>query len=284
MAGSPSPLIAALRQLARRENTTLFTVLTAAYKVLLFRYTGQTDITLGGPLADRTRQEWEKVVGFMITMLVYHTELDGNLPFRELLAQVRATILESYTYKDVPLGELVKIASIERDWQRNPLFQHSFIFLNLAEWQNNDGNDFETLDIEHIDYDPGVSRFDTTLTIWEIGDKFRAYIEYDSDLYSETDMARFAIHYQNLLAAIAAQPDLPIGRLEMLGAAERRDIVEARNQTRRDYPRDSIAALFAAQAARTPSATAAYFHDGELNYAALERRANRLAQVMARRG
>jgi amino acid adenylation domain-containing protein len=279
-----SPLIVALRDLARRENTTLFTVLTAAYKTLLFRYTGQTDITLGAPLADRTREEWQQVVGFMITMLVYHTELDGDLPFRELLARVRATILEAYTHKDVPFSELVEIAKVERDWHRNPLFQHSFIFLNLAEWHNSGGNDFEALDIEHIDYDPEVSRFDTTLTIWEVGDSFRAYIEYDSDLYRETDMARFADHYRNLLTAIAAQPDLPIGRLDMLGAAERSGIVEARNQTCRDYPRESIAALFAAQAARTPSATAACFHDGELSYAALERRANRLAHVMIGRG
>lgn len=286
LAFSPG-LIRGLRQLSSRENTTLFTVLTAAYKTLLFRYTHQTDITMGGPLADRTRKEWENIVGFMITMLVYHTPLDGEMPFTALLQRVRQVILDAYAHKDVPFGDLMQLAGVERNWNRNALFQHSFIFLNVDQWRNGKSIAFENLEVEHIDYDPHISRFDTTLTIWDMGETFRAYIEYDSDLYSEADMARFGAHYLALLQAIVEQPETPIGRLPMLTKAEYAEIVVARNRTETAYPRsESIIRLFEEQARCTPEAIAISDFDRtagtqeQTTYRALNVEANQLAHYV----
>lgn len=285
----PPALIEGLRRLGSRENATLFTVLTAAYKTLLFRYTHQTDITLGGPLADRTRKEWENIVGFMITMLIYHTPLDGELPFTTLLRRVRQVILDAYTHKDIPFGELMQLAGVERNWNRNALFQHSFIFLNVDQWRNGKGITFENLDVEHIDYDPHISRFDTTLTLWDMGDTFRAYIEYDSDLYTEADMARFGAHYLNLLRSIVDRPETPIGRLPLLTADEYAEIVVARNRTETAYPRsESIVRLFEEQARGTPEAIALDDFDGatgarkRTTYRDLNLKANRLAHALIR--
>lgn len=281
----PADLIEDLRVLCRAENVTMFTLLTAAYKTLLYRYTGQGDITMGGPLADRSQDEWDQVVGFMITMLIYHTELDGDLPFRDVLRRVRNTIVEAYTHKDAPFGALVEAGGGARDFTRNPLFQHSFIFLNLEQWRGGVDQRFGALDIEHIDYDPEVTRFDTTLTIWEMEKSFRAYIEYDSDLFDDADMARFVDHFILLLRSIVANPGQAIGALPMLTEAETTRITQDWNPGYSAYPRDkAIPSLFEDQAAQHREKTALRYHDATLSYAELEAQANQLARYIQARG
>ncbi|PON19512.1 hypothetical protein C2W62_02305 [Candidatus Entotheonella serta] len=123
-------LIAGLRALSQRENATLFMTLTAGFKLLLFRYTGQTDITLGTSLANRSRPELQGMLGFLITMLVLHTEISGEITFAELLHRLRRVLLDAYAHQDVPFTKLLEVAQLDRDWSRNPLFQFSFIFLS----------------------------------------------------------------------------------------------------------------------------------------------------------
>nr|UZC79445.1 KrmQ [uncultured bacterium] len=138
----PPGLAHDLKAFSRRENVTLFITLTAAFKMLLFRYTGQTDITLGTPLANRSQVELERVLGFLITMLVLHTDLSGALSFKELVHKVRQVILEAYAHQDVPFAKILEIVQLARDWSRNPIFQFSFIFIDEFYYRTDSLNRF----------------------------------------------------------------------------------------------------------------------------------------------
>ncbi|MDH3603845.1 MAG: condensation domain-containing protein, partial [Candidatus Tectomicrobia bacterium] len=270
----PPALAKGLRALSQRENTTLFMTLTAAFYTLLFRYTAQTDITLGTPLANRSRVELEHVYGFLITMLVLHTRMSGELSFNDLLSRVRTVILEAYTHQDVPFTKILEVAQPERDWSRNPLFQYSFIFLADEE----PDQEPKTLQQTAIEYDPLVSRFDMTLLVWDRGDELMGGIEYNTDLFTSDAMARFAEHFRCLLESIVAQPDAPIAQLSMLTEAERRQLLVEWNETRTAYPTAAcMHHLFETQVARTPQAVAVVCGAQRLTYQELNQQAGQLA-------
>lgn len=270
----PPALAQGLRALSQRENSTMFMTLTAAFYALLFRYTNQTDITLGTPLANRSRVELEQVYGFLITMLVLHIRLSGELSFQELLGRVRTALLEAYTHQDVPFTKILDVVQPERDWSRNPLFQFSFIFLTETEISL----ESKALQQSAIEYDPMVSRFDMTLIAWDRGDAIAGCIEYNTDLFTPEAMTRFADHFQTLMESIVAAPDQPIVQLPMLTEAERRQLLVEWNETQLDYPTDlCMHHLFEAQAARTPDAVAVVCGSERLTYHELNRQAGQLA-------
>ena len=213
----PPTLITALRAFSQRENVTLFMTLTAAFNTLLFRYSGQTDITLGTPLANRNHDELKSVLGFLITMLVFHTELSGDMSFRELVHKVRRVVLEAYAHQDVPLAKLLEIAPPEPDRSRHPLFQFSINFLD----QQGVAETFKGLEMMPLSYNPQVSRYDMTLLVEDYGDQITGFIEYNTDLFEADSMARFAEHFQTLLKNAIAAPEQPIAQVPMLTEAER---------------------------------------------------------------
>ncbi len=267
-------LIQEIRALSQRENATLFMTLTAAFKLLLFRYTGQEDITLGTPLANRGRPELEGMLGFLITMLVLHTELSGAISFRELLSRMRRVILDAYAHQDVPFTKILEVAQLERDWSRNPLFQYSFIFLS----EEGAAEGAKSVELIPIEYDPQSSRFDMTLVVEDHGDRVINYIEYNTDLFTAESMARFAEHFRVLMESLVAQPDRPIAELPMLTSAERQQLLAEWNDNQLPYPADQcMHQLFEAQAERTPEAVAVVYKQEQLTYAELNHRANQLA-------
>jgi amino acid adenylation domain-containing protein len=278
----PVELTEALKELSRRAETTLFMTLLAAFQTLLYRYTGQADIAVGSAIANRTRAEVERLIGFFVNMLVLRSNLSGELRFRALLEQVRAMCLAAYAHQDLPFERLVEELQTDRDANYNPLFQVAFVLQNTAPPLLR----LPELNLMLLEVESGTARFDLTLELVETERGIVGTIEYNTDLFDDATITRMLGHYQTLLQGIAADADRRILELPLLTEAERRHVLVERNTPRvaADAAPDRwqtadwcIHALFAAQAARTPDAVALVFAEQRLTYAELNRRADQLA-------
>ena len=270
-----------LETLGRGEGATLHMVLLAAFSVLLARYSGSRDIVVGSPVAGRMRQATEELVGFFVNTVAVRTDLSGDPPFREVLRRVRAAAVEAYTHQEVPFERVVAELRPERSLRHAPVVQ---VMLSL-EFQNPAGDVPSLMEPLSLGVETGTSKFDLTLAV-EAGPKgLRGGVEYSTDLFDAGTIERLALHLERLMDGVAASPDLPLSRLELAGADERRRVVEEWNRTATAYPADaSIPALFEEWAARTPDAPALVFGDTSLTYRELNERANRLAHHLLRAG
>jgi amino acid adenylation domain-containing protein len=280
-AALPAPLVESLRAFSRRESSTLFMTLLAAFNVLLGRYTGQTDINVGTPAAGRNRAEVEGLIGFFVNTLVIRTDLAGDPRFSELLKRVRETTLAAYARQDVPFERLVERLHVERSLSHAPLFQVAFAFNNMpSQTPQLDG-----LETSLLEVDTATAKFDLALTIEDDGSELTLAVEYSTDLFDGATIRRLTSHFQTLLTAIAADPEARISELPLLTAAETDEIIFGWNQTLESYPRDAcVHELFEAQAARTPHLIALTCEDRSLTFAELNRRANQLAHRLRRLG
>ena len=277
----PKQLTDTLRAIAQEEKASLFMTLLAAWKVLLHRYTGQNDIVVGAPVANRNRSEFEGMVGFFVNSLILRTDLSGDPTFRELLRRVRETTFEAFANQDFPFERLVEVLQPTRSMSRNPLFQTDFILQNSprSAYQVT-GLTFEALPAEN-----GTAQLDLTLDLWEEPDGIGGWLEYDTDLFDASTAARMVGNYINLLQRIAAEPGQPISRYSLLSDADRHRVVVEWNTTARDYQLDSaFPRLFEAQVERTPDAIAVVCGSRQLNYAELNQRANSLARLLVEQG
>jgi surfactin family lipopeptide synthetase A len=205
----PANLIQALEALSRREGVTLFMTLIAAFQTLLYRYTGQDDILLGTETGGRKHSAVEQLIGFFLHTLVLRTDLSGNPTFREVLRRVRAVTLGAYAHDDVPFEYVVKEVQPQRDPGQHPLFQVMFRL----------GPRLAPLDCGWIAHpahvDPGVSKFDLTLDLYDTEEGIICRLEYNTDLFDHSTMTRLLAHFQTVLEGILADPeqrisDLPI--------------------------------------------------------------------------
>ena len=276
-----APLSAAVQALAQREGATLYMVGLAAFHALLSRVSGQDDVCVGSPIAGRTRPELEGVVGCFVNTLVLRGDLSGDPTFRQLLGRVKESTLAAYAHQDVPFERLVEELSPERSLGHTPLFQVMFSL------QNNAGEE-RTLDgvaVRPLTALAPAAKFDMTLTLAEREDGVRGVLEYALDLFDEAAATRLATHFCVLLEAAAADPALPVSRLPLLTATERRRAVVDWNHTAREMPDERLLhRLVEAQAARTPDAVAVVHEGRSLTCAELDGRAARLARFLAARG
>jgi amino acid adenylation domain-containing protein len=274
-------LSAALKQLANRERATLFMVLLAAFKVLLYRYTRQEDIIVGSPMAGRTRMETEGLIGFFVNTLPLRARLSGDLSFLELLAQVREVALGAYSHQDVPFERLVQELHPERAAGQTPFMKVLF----LARTGISKSVEFPGLKTEFLGMGTDTAKFDLTLGVQETEHGLVAGIEYSADLFDDATIARLLEHYEVLLQGIVTQPARRISELPLLGETERRQLLVEWNDTQTGYPRNRcVHELFEAQAAQSPEAVAVSFGELQLTYAELNARANQLAHYLARVG
>src|SRR5689334_7557569 len=270
-----------LKEVSSRHRVTLFMTLLAAFKVLLWRYTNQTDVVVGSPIANRTRAETEDLIGFFVNTLVLQTDLSGNPTFAELLHRVREVALGAYDHQDLPFEKLVEELSPERDPGRNPLFQVSFVLQNATRSRL----ELPELTLERLDVHSGTTKFDLSLSILETAEGLKTSWEYDTDLFDADRIERMMGHLQVLLEAVVDGPEQRIGELPLLPIAEREQVLVEWNRTDVAYPGgQSLAELFEAQAERTPAALAVADAQQRLSYAELERRANQLAWRLRREG
>lgn len=277
----PNTLVVALKTLAQKENSTLFMVLLAAFKVLLHRYTNQEDILVGSPIASRNQVELENLIGFFVNTLVFRTDLSGDPSFRELLRRVRQVTLGAYANQDLPFDKLVEELRPERNLSYNPIFQVIFALQNTPiEIPPMPG-----LTANYLPVETGTTKFDMTWLLEETAENLTATIEYSTDLFDAATIARFSDHFRVLLTGIAANPDEVISRLPLLTPAEHHQLLHQWSNSQTSYlPDHCIHQRFEAQAAQTPDAIALTFQDTDLTYAELNEQANQLAHHLQKLG
>ena len=272
-----SNLTTALRSLAQQEGATLFMVLLAAFQTLLYRYTGQNDVTVGTPVAGRNHPDIGDVVGFFINTLVLRTDLSGGITFREALGRVRTVALRAYDNQDVPFEKLVEKLQPARNLSHSPLFQVMFILQNtLAQEFNLPGLTVTQL----MDVNTGTSKYDLSLSMMERPDGLWAVFEYNPDLFNRTTMQRMAGHLETLLEEISLNPSQRIVDIPILKTEEQHQILVEWNQTKAEVEPDCIHLLFEKQVLQTPKKTALRWEGQSLTYAELNERANQLARYL----
>ena len=263
-----------LKALSRNEGVTLFMTLLAAFQALLHQYTGQDDLVVGTPTANRNRVEIEGLIGFFVNTLVLRTDLSGNPGFRELLRRVREVCLGAYAHQDLPFERLVEEMHLARDLSRNPLFQVMFVLQNAAL----QAVELPGLSLSPVDVDTGTSHFDLTLHVVDTDRGLVGTLAYNTDLFEAPTIARMLGHFGTLLEEVAAAPERCLSDLPLLTEAERQQVLASRTDIRTDYPKDlCISQLFEKQVERTPDAVALILEDRQLTYKELNRRANQLA-------
>ncbi|MCW3464519.1 non-ribosomal peptide synthetase/type I polyketide synthase [Chitinophaga nivalis] len=264
-------LIDRLNVLSQQQGVTLFMTLLAAFKVLLYRYAGQEDIAVGSGVAGRTQEETEEMIGFFVNTLVIRSHLRADMPFTDFLQQVKETTLNAYTNQDAPFERVVEAVLDTRDLSVNPLFQVVFLLQNTPAAPALDlgGVELSTASFRHT-----TSLFDMSFFVTEQADGLQLDVEYCTELFKVSTMERLLGYYEHLLQAVADMPAQQIAALDMLGEAERQQLLVAFNQKQRQYDihaGKTIVAVFEAQAARTPDATAVIFGDTILSYQELDR-------------
>jgi amino acid adenylation domain-containing protein len=271
----PQDLFEALSKLSRREGATLFMTLLAAFKVLLYRYTGLTDIIVGAPIANRSRVEAESLIGFFANTLALRTDLSGAPSFAELLERVKQTAFEAFQHQDLPFEKVVEELHPARITEQNVLFQVMFILQNApAASLKMDG-----LVADQLAVNNGASIFDLSLYVEAHEQELKCVIEYKPDLFESSSISRMAEHMQALLRAVVEDPYQPIATIPLLSAAERRQILFDFNSGDDELPLSScIHSLIESQAERTPEALAVICNDERLSYRELNSRANQLAR------
>lgn len=263
-----------LRALCRGEEVTLYMVLLAAFQTLLYRYTGEDDIVVGSPIANRQNSEIEPLIGFFVNTLVMRSDLSGDPTFRQLLRRIQKITLDAYEHQDIPFEMLVEELQPERSPGIAPLFQVLFVLQNAPRGELRLPN----LTLTDMEVSSGATHFDLTLQLEETAPGMSGVIEYSADLFDEETIQRLFGHLQTLLGGVVANPDEHICALPLLTAAEKdRLLVQWNDTAAATCPEERIHDLVAQQAARTPDALALTFGEQQLTYGDLNRRANRLA-------
>ncbi|HEX8353468.1 MAG TPA: condensation domain-containing protein, partial [Pyrinomonadaceae bacterium] len=269
-----------LKRLGRREGATLFMTLLAAFQVLLSRYTGQSDVVVGSPVAGRGRLETEGLIGFFVNTLALRARMDDNPTFAGLLRRVRETTLGAFAHQDVPFEKLVEELQPGRSTGHTPLFQVVFVM------QNAPREEFQSpgLTFERFEHEVKTAKFDLTLSVAEAEEGLRASVEYAADLFDAETVGRLAAHFETLLRAAAADPEARVSELPLLDADERRRLLDAAGDGL-EYPQHlCLHELFERQVRLTPDAPALTFDGASLTYSELNARANRLAHYLRRHG
>ncbi len=279
----PSKLSIELTALARKQGVTPFMLLLAGFQALLARYSSQTDIWVGTPIANRTRAEVQDLVGFFVNTLVLRADLSDNPRFVDLLARSREAVLGAQTHQDLPFEQLVEALRPARDLSRTPLFQVMFSLQQMrARTRPMPG-----VEVRPYEVFPGSAQFDLSLDMALQNNELSGLFEYSTDLFDEATIERLAAHLQQVLEGVVANPRARFSELPLLTPAEQRQALVEWNATSPSAPNPnfaSYAALFHAQVDRTPDAVAVSCGDRRLTYAELNRDANRVAHALIAHG
>ena len=266
-----------LKRLSLSQDATLFMTLLAAFKALLHRYTGQTDVVVGTPVAGRDSVELERLIGFFVNTLVLRTDVSGDPSFTSLLKNVREVCLGAYAHQEAPFERLVEELQPERDLSRNPLFQVTFQLFNALNPSEKTAADADSG--EYLQVERGTAIFDLAFTLWESADGLGGLVEYSTELFETETIERIIEHYGRLLEAVAANPESRISELPLMDQRERQQLLVEWNQTQTVPAMRQRCAqeLFEEHAMRAPEAVAIVTEQSELSYEELNLRANQLA-------
>jgi len=257
-----------LQMLVKREGVSLFVVLLAVFKVLMHRLTSSEDIVVGCPMTNRQYKETEALIGFFVNTLVMRSRVRSDMAFRELLAQVRTTVLEGFTHQDLPFEKLVQELHPQRDLARNPMFQVAFQFFTAP----SSAGIIPGRLLPMVAVYNGTAKFDLRCDMIGVQDELLGLIEYSTDLFDEATIHRYIEYFLALLASACQQMDERVADLPMLSDREKRQLLIDWNNTPSLYPRDtSLAALFHEQVERSPDAVAGVDGTRTITYRELDR-------------
>ena len=278
----PAQLTDAIRDACQREDVTPYMYFMSAFTTLLSRYSGQDDLAVGSPIANRSRVELEGLIGFFANTIAVRTDLSGDPSFRELLVRVRPRTLAAFQHQDLPFEQLVNELAIERDTSRNPVFQVMMVLQNAAA---------ETVPLAGLqsvgrETPSATSKFDIWLQLVPAGDTWTATFEYATDLFDEATIERMSRHLLKVLESVTKNPELCLSAIPFLDAEERHTVLVAFNDTAKDYasPHTLLHKHIEAQVERTPDAIAVSFENETLTYRALDQRTNQLAHYLVEAG
>ncbi|MBX9399679.1 non-ribosomal peptide synthase/polyketide synthase [Lysobacter sp. BMK333-48F3] len=271
-----APLTRRLRELAQAQGTTLYTVLLAGWSALLSRLSGQDDVVIGSPAANRPRVELEGLIGFFVNTLALRMRVEEGATTAALLAQARARVLEGQGRQEVPFERVVEALHPQRSLSHSPVFQ------TLLSLDNTPQRSLALpgLEVEGYAVAHGATQFDLSLTLREEGAELSGAIEYASDLFDASTVARWSHWLERLLGAMADSPEAAVASLPLLDEQERRQLLQASAGASAEASDRTLVELFEAQVARTPEAVALRSGEAQLSYAQLEAASNRVAHAL----
>jgi amino acid adenylation domain-containing protein/non-ribosomal peptide synthase protein (TIGR01720 family) len=277
-------LVEQLRGIARQHGVTLFMLLLGTFNILLHRYTGQTDLRVGVPIANRNRREIEGLIGFFVNTQVLRVELDGQTSIADLLRDLKETALGAQAHQDLPFERLVEALKLERSLSYNPLFQvmynHQPEVADVTTLKVGSG-----LELGVIEWESRSTQFDLSLDTYEKGGQLHAAFTYATDLFEPETIERMARHWTNLLRSLVSDPQQRVGDIALLETAELEQLTQKWGRHDTQWPSERpVHQLFEAQAELTPDAVALIFDGQRLTYAQLNARANRLARTLLAQG
>jgi len=268
-------LSAEVRQLARASGATLFMTLLAGFQALLSRHSGETDLVVGSPVANRNRLEIEGIIGFFVNLLALRGDLSGDPGFRQLLDRVREVSVEAFAHEDLPFEKLVEELRPDRRLQQNPLFS-AVLAVQQGKAAPETSESWELVEVH-----PGTAKFELTLTLADDPAEIRGTWEYDAHLYDAATIDRLSRHLQVLLADAAAHPERPLSELRVMDAAEEQMLRADLNRAERTWARPvTVHDLFTRQVQKAPGRIAAVGPQGPLTYGEIEERSNALAGLI----
>ncbi|SDR22064.1 non-ribosomal peptide synthase domain TIGR01720/amino acid adenylation domain-containing protein [Paraburkholderia fungorum] len=267
-------LASRLKALSRSNDATLFMTLLHAFNLLLHRYSGETDLWVGVPVAGRQRVETHPVMGFFVNTLVIRSQISPSATLQQQLRMLRDTVLDAQAHEDLPFAHLLDSLQTGRDLSHSPLFQ---VMFNLDYADPNARIDLPGLTATPVDSDAGTARFDLTLNVIEAPDSLRAIFSYACDMFDAATIERFARDYRAVLVQFADSPSLKPGDIVLSGAT-------LASQAERLYAFEPVVPRIVARAAAQPDAPALYCGDTMLSYAALDRRSNQIARRLKHAG
>jgi amino acid adenylation domain-containing protein len=269
-----------LNNISQKNGASLFMVLLATVKTMLYKYTGQEDMIIGSPMAGREHPGLEDQIGFYINTLAIRTSFNGYETFQELLDKVRTNVLNAYSHQEYPFDKLVDDLSLERDMSRSPLFDVAVVLQNTEVIRKGEG-EMEGIMVYEYDTDLNISKFDVSFTFVEIDKSIVVTIDYNTDLFTKSRIERLEEHYKNLIQALITNPECSLNKLNYLSDKESNQLLVDFNETISDYPHDkTIHQLFEEQVKKTPDAVAVEFENKQLTYSELNGKANQLAHYL----
>jgi amino acid adenylation domain-containing protein len=274
-------LLEDLKQIAHASQATLYMTLLSAFAVLLERYTGQPDIVLGSPIANRDDIQLEDMIGFFVNSLAIRVRVKPEGTFRELLSELRTTTLEAYQHSDVSFERVVEEISPRRSLNRTPIFQVAFGHYHMPSVARRLGH----LEIQPVVFDEIKTRFDLELHVSESAEEVELHWVFNRNLFTERRIQGMARHYETLLKSIVARPDGALYRLPILTEREQTDVMPQASAPRTHLPAETcVHQLFEQQVERVPESVALIYEDETLTYSQLNERANRLARYLKKQG
>ncbi|KAA8559215.1 Linear gramicidin synthase subunit B [Pseudomonas extremaustralis] len=275
-------LAARVRAFNAERGLTLFMTMTATLAVLLYRYSGQTDLRIGAPVANRIRPESEGLIGAFLNTQVLRCQLNGQMTVGELFEQVRHTVIEGQSHQDLPFDHLVEALQPPRSAAYNPLFQ---VMCNVQRWEFQQSRQLAGMTVEYLANDARATKFDLNLEVTDLDHRLGCCLTYSTDLFDEPRIARMAEHWRNLLQALIADPKQRLSELALLSAAEQHALQASLGREAGEHRLDQcIHQVFSQQAVTRADAPALTFAGVTLTYAELDARANRLAWMLRERG